>query len=523
MEKRKALAERLQSFCLRGAAVIGAVIFLVLTACSWYQTKTLHAGETFTNHRDTVWKTAVVFLAVLLFSAGMVRAEKFLSGKWIHAGAVVLSLGVAGGGFLLSRGIRTYAVADQWYVYEAARRMVDGSFDVREYAGYYLMCPYQLNLAQIYQLLFRLTGNSSYRVLQGFQSICMGIAFYMGFCITRELAHRRAAEVLYLTAGVLFVPLYIYTLYIYGESMGTCCAMVAIWCFLKYNGCKTIKGILGYGILGGAAVTGIYQTRVALMIVWIAMLLIQIMITAVNRKPVPFAVTVGLLLAAVSISALNRSVLERRTGASLDNPMPGVLYVAMGLQENADPTKGPGSFNGYNWNVFAQVGHDARAASDTAMEYIKDRLAELMRNPGEAAAFFGRKLMNQWNEPAYGCFVMTGFYDEMEEWVNDLYYGEGNDRCLLFLNVYQAVMYLAVLLGFVRLIRRRREPREYLIGVILIGAFLFSMIWEAKSRYIYPYAVILIPFAVCSLAYCSGRLTVKKGRPESADNGGCRP
>ena len=52
---------------------------------------------------------------------------------------------------------------------------------------------------------------------------------------------------------------------------------------------------------------------------------------------------------------------------------------------------------------------------------------------------------------------------------------------------------------------------EYLPGVILIGEFCFSMIWEANSRYVYPYAVLMIPFAACSLAY-AGDLLLKKGR-----------
>lgn len=259
--------EKIPRCCLKIAAVTGTMIFLVLTACSWYQTKTLRVGEALENHRDSVWRTVVVFFMVLCVAVGVIKAEKFLSEKLLHVLAALCSLGVAGIGFRLLHSVSSYAVADQWYVYEAARRLADGSFDVQEYAGYYLMCPYQLNLAQIYKFVFQVAGSSSYRALQGFQSICMGLGFYMGFRITRELFHRRAAELFYLIMGVLFVPMYIYSLYIYGETIGTCCAMVAIWCFLKYNSCKSVKGILGYGISGAVAVTGFYQARVALVIV----------------------------------------------------------------------------------------------------------------------------------------------------------------------------------------------------------------------------------------------------------------
>lgn len=503
--------KKFRNCCFRFAAVTGTAIFLVLTACSWYQTKTLRVGENLENNRDAVWQTIVIFIAVSILALAVARMERFLSERLLHATAVVLSFGIAAAGFVLLNSVCTYAVADQWYVYEAARRMADGSFDVQEYAGYYLMCPYQLELAQIYKLIFRITGNCSYRTIQGFQSICAGISFYMGFRVIRELTRRRAAELFYMLLGVFFIPMYIYILFIYGETMGICCAMTAIWCFLKYNGCTSVKSILGYGILGAAAVTGIFQIRVALVVVWIAMLLIQIMITIVNRKPLSLVVTVGLLLTALCVSAVNRSAMEHEVKADLSHAMPAVMSIAMGLQEGSDPAKGPGSFNSYNWSVFAQVDHDVQTASDIATEYIGNRLVELAGNPGEAIAFFGRKMMNQWNEPTYGCFIMTCFYDEMDDWLQGVYYGKGNDMCLWFLNEYQAVVYLAVLLGFVRLTGGRREPQEYLIGVILIGEFLFSLIWEAKSRYVYPYMVIMIPFAAYSLAHC-GDLIIMKGK-----------
>lgn len=395
------------------------------------------------------------------------------------------SLGAAAFGIFLLYSVETYAVADQWYVYEAARRLVDGTFDIQEYARYYQIYSFQLNLAQIYELIFRLTGSSNYRVLQVFHSICVGITLYTGFGIVRELSHRRAAELIYLVLGTLFIPMYIYALYIYGETIGVCCAMTAVWCFLKYNNCESVKGIIGYGILGAIAVTGFYQVRVALTIVWIAMLLIQVMTVLVKRKPLPLVMTVCMLLIAIGISGITQSVTEYRAGGvSLDNRMPTVLWVAMGLQENPDSIKGPGSYNAYNWSVFSMTQMDAQASSDIAVEYIKSRLPELLANPAEGIAFFGRKTMNQWNEPSYACFIVTAFYSEMDDWVKNLYFAEGNRKCLQFLNEYHAVVYLAVLLGFIRLVFGERSPQEYLLGVILIGGYLFSMVWEASSRYI---------------------------------------
>lgn len=507
--KANPILEKLQRWCLRIIAVLGTVIFLVLTVCSWYRTRTMLAGEFMETHRDVFWKTMFVFLGVLLTVLAVIKAERFFSARALHIIAIVISLGAALFGFFLMNSLQTYAVADQWYVYEAARKLADGSFDIQEYAGYYQIYSFQLNLAQIYELIFRITGESGYRILQGVHGVCVGFILYMGFRITGELFHRRAAELVYLVLGMLFVPMYIYMLYIYGETPGTCFAMVAIWCFLKYNSCETVRGVLGYGLLGMAAIAGLYQVRVGLMVVWIAMLLIQILMTIEKRKYLPLVMTVCMVFGAVCVSGALRISMENRTGVALDKRMPTVLWIAMGLQDSIDSAICPGSYNAYNWNVFTQSGLDESAAADTAMKYIRDRMTELVGNPAEAITFFGRKALNQWNEPTYACFIMTGFSEQMDEWVRELYYGEKNAVCLSFLNEYQAVVYLAVLLGFVRLVGRKREPREYLIGLILVGEFLFSMMWEASSRYVYPYAVIMVPFAACSLMNCCDAIVAK--------------
>ena len=503
--------EKLQKWCLKAAAFLGAMLLLVLTVCSWCRTKTMLEGELLKNDKDSLWGAAMIFLGVLLLAAAAVKAEKYLSASLLHIAAAIFSLAGASFGIILSRSVRTYAVADQWYVYEAARRLAEGTFDITEYAGYYQVYSFQLNLARFYALVFKIVGDSGYRVLQTLHSVCAGVTLYMGFRIVRELCRRRAAEVIYLALGISFIPMYLYVLYIYGETLGVCFAMTAVWCFLKMNRSGSVRGVLGYGVLGTAAVTGFCQVRVALTVVWIGMLLIQIMITIVKRKPLPLVMTVCMILVSVGVSGLLRLSMERSTGVELDQSMPASLWVAMGLQESTDQAKGPGSYNAYNWNVFALAERDTQAASKVAWQYIKDRLSEFIHDPQKGAMLFGRKAINQWNEPTYAGFIMTRFCDDMEPWVNELYYGEGNARCLQFLNRYQAVVYAAVLLGFIRLALKEASPLEYLPGVILIGEFCFSMIWEANSRYVYPYAVLMIPFAACSLAY-AGDLLLKKGR-----------
>ncbi|MCM1542023.1 MAG: glycosyltransferase family 39 protein [Blautia sp.] len=514
--KERPVVEKIQRWCLRAIAVSGTVIFAVLVSCSWFRTKTLLPSEFFEDHGDMPWKMALIFAGVIATVCVAIKAERFLSAGLLHIMAVICAAGAVIFSLYLMHGAKAYAVADQWYVYDAACRLAEGNFDIQQYSGYYQFYAFQLNLAQIYEFLFRLTGSSGYEVIQVMHAICAGITVYMGFRIVRELFCRRAAELICLILEITFMPMYVYVLYIYGETLGTCCAMTAVWCFLKYNKCHSVRGILGYGIVGMLAAAVFYQARVALIVVWIAMMLIQLLITWPRRNYLSLAMTFSMLIMALLMSAALRSSMEGRTGVDLDKRMPAVLWIAMGMQDSIEQGKSPGSYNGYNVSVYVQAGMDKKASSGIAMEYLRERIGELITHPADAAAFFGRKIMNQWNEPTYGCFISTGFSEGMDEWVHDLYYGTGKERCLAFLNIYQGIVYFAVLLGFVRLVSGKGTPQEALIGLILIGEFLFSMMWEAKSRYVYPYVVIMIPFAAGSLMRC-GDAVLRKIKRQEAD------
>lgn len=129
-------------------------------------------------------------------------------------------------------------------------------------------------------------------------------------------------------------------------------------------------------------------------------------------------------------------------------------------------------------------------------------------------SFFREKILNQWNEPSYGVFTMTRFMDAPEKWVEKMYYGKGNNLLYDFLDHYQAVMYL-FLLGYFLLLRKGKQPPAlYLPGLILIGGFLFSVIWEAKSRYVFPFFVMAIPCAAGSIIwyYDSAAALLKRGK-----------
>lgn len=111
----------------------------------------------------------------------------------------------------------------------------------------------------------------------------------------------------------------------------------------------------------------------------------------------------------------------------------------------------------------------------------------------------------QWIEPTYCSFNQTRYQYRPQGWVEDLYTGQANERALAFLNRFQGMVYLAVFGYYLRILLGKLKGVQVLPGIIFLGGFFITILWEAKSRYVYPYIVMILPSAACSMEYY-GRL-----------------
>ena len=67
------------------------------------------------------------------------------------------------------------------------------------------------------------------------------------------------------------------------------------------------------------------------------------------------------------------------------------------------------------------------------------------------------------------------------------------------------MVHLAVLGYYLRILAGKLKGIQILPGIIFLGGFFITILWEAKSRYVYPYIIMILPSAVCSMEYY-GRL-----------------
>lgn len=102
---------------------------------------------------------------------------------------------------------------------------------------------------------------------------------------------------------------------------------------------------------------------------------------------------------------------------------------------------------------------------------------------------------------------------ELSPVLESLYYGELGRTIWKLTNYYQSILYLAGLMALVMLgilwWKKKEVPISlWLPWIAVFGGFLFSILWEAKSRYVFPYCVFMILYAPEGL-YQTGLLLCK--------------
>lgn len=134
-----------------------------------------------------------------------------------------------------------------------------------------------------------------------------------------------------------------------------------------------------------------------------------------------------------------------------------------------------------------------------------------------AEDFYKEKIQEQWNEPTFCSLVMTATFEEPPSGIVErLYYGDWQQRYRDYMNRYVTVLYLGVILCCGAGLARRADILQCMLLIGVIGGFLFSILWEAKSRYVLPYIVLLIPYMALGISTVHagiGRLALRlKGR-----------
>ena len=203
------------------------------------------------------------------------------------------------------------------------------------------------------------------------------------------------------------------------------------------------------------------------------------------------------------------SFYEARSGIPISSGMPKSLWVAMGMQEGE---RAEGWYNEFNYNTFLETDCDPVISDDIAKESIRNSLKGFADDPAYALSFYYKKIVSQWNEPTYAALWVNQFHSgNFSRIVQSIYDGKLYQVLHEYMNLYQSLIFAAVLTC---LLARRREwkPEQLFLALVILGGFAFHTLWEAKSQYIFPYFVILLPYGAAGISDSLDKIWLEWGK-----------
>lgn len=277
---------------------------------------------------------------------------------------------------------------------------------------------------------------------------------------------------------------------------------------------------------------------------------------------------VCLAVTSVSVLPLTQKIYEKKAGNTLSSGVTAMSYLAMGMQE---ASRGCGWYNGFNIDTYDTAGMDTALANEISRLAIDERLAYFLEHPGYTADFYLHKHLSQWADGTYASRQATlATYGGRSAFFKEVYEGSLSGGYIEWCNAWQNVLYLGVLVFCIGSLKKRRKSkvvghmadqtaghtegctadhmadqldadqlgadrhgadrhgadrlgadrhgadrlgadRLYIyVGLIaVLGGFLFHIFWEANSRYIFSYSLLLMPY--CGAGIYTGICRIRDG------------
>lgn len=444
-------------------------------------------------------------------------------------------------GILMLLFSRTVPAADALSVYNCAKQISAGNLSSIMPSGSYLSYyPQQIGLVAFFEILFRFfrplpISLEYYHLLKPIYSLMtIGIIYYL-LKITALMFGERFSEKIrcvFLLLCCLNAPLIMYSSFLYSEVPSFLSLTFGLYHLIRVLHSKEdfFPHSL-YALLGMILAVLIRKNS----LIFIIAAVITLLCTCLQQCSENKKHALRLLLLSVVTVLCSLSILpclikfyEWRAGNSLKSGVTAMSYFAMGMQESP---RAAGWYNGFNFNTYDSTGMDSALANEISKAAISERIRYFQANPLECFRFYAEKYLSQWTDGTYACRQATlATYGGRNQFFQDLYDGKYSRLFIVYCNTYQVLIafgcVLYLIAGFAKFqddkIQMTEQRQCFYMDLLLLGAFggfLFHMLWEANSRYIFPYGLCFLPYCAIGFVSAFSMLPCAK-RIAKADNSG---
>lgn len=345
----------------------------------------------------------------------------------------------------------------------------------------------QIPQAFLYSLFFRLIHIDEFgtpRALNVIAIIVILVAIYkIGNMISKNhKVNKVRLMVLFLT----FLSLPMLSTFVYGDIPSLAFALLSVYYMMKFVDYNKLKYFTLATIFSMIA----YMFRMNSLIFVIATVIYLLfnLFTKITSKTVKENIINALLIVIfIVVSIVPAQIVNdyyiNKYNLDKSKEYPNISYILMGMSES---WRGNGW---YNEDIGEPALKNPESSKEEYAEKIKDRLTYFSQNMGYTFRFYIMKLASMWSENTYSAVRLNLLHESEDDYLNVI------KEPLTF---YQkALLILMCVCSIIVLIQNRKNLSVNVIYLLLIfmGGFAFHIIWEAKSRYIIPYIVVLIPIA----------------------------
>ncbi|MCI8527986.1 MAG: hypothetical protein HFH82_02355 [Lachnospiraceae bacterium] len=431
-----------------------------------------------------VW---IVLSLFILYLVGKISEKLTLKSRNIILGCACILSGMISLYWVMASKVEP--IADQGLICQYADAFNMGDFNGLLTGRYVARYPQQLGMVTLLRGLFKIFGSTQYKSFQYMNALLVPLLVLSGCKIVRLLSDNNArTEFYYLIFSLCCFPMYAYTTFVYGDLISIITGMFGVWMYLDCLRRFTWWKALIFGLSMGITIC----LRMNFLILVIALVIVMLIKLCFDRSRKHLIVLAALLLGC-GVTQLALWGMYRQVRTEDAPAIPSILFIVMGLN---DDYQYAGWHNQYEYVIFAEANDNVALAKERGYEDLRMYMEIFKNDPDYMVDFFVRKMNSQWNAPMYQSIAMNeSVGGEQLPVVRELFArGRLAEMLALWMKIFQLLMYGGIL--FLLLYRRDKfMPMEwYLLLIAVFGGFLFSLMWEAKTRYILPYLFMQIPY-----------------------------
>ena len=398
-------------------------------------------------------------------------------------------------------------ITDLDYVSEYALDFAHtGNFDMvqSDYANgdvYLIRYPNNMAIYLFLSFLFRglylIFGSIPMYIPVVINAVAINLCVLFTVLIAKKIFGNRKA-IYTLISCLLFIPFYTYVPFYYTDSLSMPFAIGSVYLIICSFSSKTKYKKYILASISGALILLGYKMKGSVVIV-LGVILVYIVLKYGMKKILCFGLSIVFGFLAVGaiynagVDSLNISTKEQQ----YECEYPVTHWILMGL-------KGEGHYN-YEDSKYTSSFSNKDTKNEGDLKAIKQRIANM--TSGEFAYHLLVKAMWTWEDGTY--FVSHHIQDPVRKNVLHNYVLKESPHYEMFYNVSSGFQIMLLLLMCLSVLKGCIKPRIDMLTIfkgIIFVVFIFFLIWETRSRYIFNFTPVFLLVAVDGVDFFTKKL-----------------